>query len=207
MPKIDAETIDAEKKIDTENTNSESNGNNGAAEPETAETEKKVVPLSTFISEKKKRQEIEAELNKYREQQKKIEEDKLKEDGKLQELIAAKEKELEEKDNQMKALEEKAQAFEAYRQSKVDNAKKALGENWVDDYEKLSIAALDKLVSLTEQKKKPSTDGGVNADLKGVELTPAQKKEAHSQFPQLPAEKAEKMWREVLIKRGKIKTE
>jgi len=57
-------------------------------DPETVSTtEEKVVPLATFMEEKKRRQELESKLMKFDDEVKKRELEKLEKDGKLQELV------------------------------------------------------------------------------------------------------------------------
>lgn len=147
------------------------------------------------------------ELKKLKEKQdqldaekRKEEEDKLKAEGDYKKLLADKEKEIE-------SIKPKADAFEKLRLDEIEDAKKALGDQWLDEYSNLSITALRKTVqSLTKVKTKvDGVDDGRAKDPPKVELTEAQRKEAHEKFPYDSFEKAEEKWFEVLRKIGKIK--
>lgn len=148
----------------------------------------------------KENKDLIASRDKAKEAKRKEEEDKLKQQGELQKLLDAKEKELE-------SVKVKADAFESLRQSEIEDAKKSLGDKWLDEYENLSLPTLRKTVELLSDKKKvPGTDGADKiADPPKTQLTEAQKREAYEKFPAMPKEKAEKAWEEVLRKTGKIK--
>lgn len=148
----------------------------------------------------KENKELIASRDKAKEAKRKEEEDKLKQQGELQKLLDAKEKELE-------SIKVKADAFEQLRQAEIEEAKKTLGDKWVDEYENLSLPTLRKTVQLLFDKKKvEGTDKGEGLnDPPKIQLTEAQKKEAHQKFEYKTPEEAEKAWYEVLKKTGKIK--
>ena len=155
-----------------------------------------------------KERELEEELQKMKDAQKAKEEAKLKEDGKLKELIEAKEKELSNFQSEVTTYKTKAEEFEQFKQSKIDDAKKKLGDKWDEDYSKLSLTALDKLVnSLTLEGKNINVDKGSKGDEVKIELTEEQKKTARAMYPYYAVEKAYEYYTDNLIKTGKIKKE
>ena len=144
------------------------------------------------------------ELQKEKEQldavKRKEADDKLKEKGKFEELLNAKEKELAD-------ARVKADAFEQLRTSEIEEAKKLLGEKWDDEYGNLSLTSLRKTVQLLSKKEKvPGTDNGEHpSDPPKTQLSDAQKREAIEKFPYMEKDKAEAAWEHVLRKTGKIK--
>jgi hypothetical protein len=126
-------------------------------------------------------------------------EDKLKADGEFQKLLAEREKEI-------LAMKPKADAFEQLRQVEIEDAKKSLGDKWDDEYQTLSIPALRKTTSLLSNSKVKvdGVDDGKIPDPPKVQLTEAQRKDAHEKFPYQTKEQAERNWFDVLRKTGKI---
>ena len=117
------------------------------------------------------------ELQKKQEQldadKRKEEEDKLKQKGEYQKLLDAKEKEFE-------AIKPKADAFDELRLSEIEEAKKSLGEKWLDEYANLSLPTLRKTVTALKAQliSIPSTDNGGGGDPPVITLTADQKKAA-----------------------------
>ena len=126
-------------------------------------------------------------------------ENKLKADGEFQKLLDEREKEI-------LAIKPKADAFEQLRQVEIEEAKKALGDKWDDEYQTLSIPALRKTTSLLSNSKVKvdGVDDGKIPDPPKVQLTEAQRKDAHEKFPYQTKEQAERNWFDVLRKTGKI---
>lgn len=147
----------------------------------------------------KENKDLISQRDKAKDAKRKEEEDKLKQQGELQKLLDVKETELTQ-------LKTKADAFDELRLTEVDEAKKALGDKWLDEYANLSLAALRKTVQLfAVNKKVAGTDNGNMGDPVTTQLTAQQKKEAYEKFPNWPTEKAEEAWLDVLIRTGKIK--
>ena len=147
----------------------------------------------------KENKDLIAQRDKAKDAKRKEEEDKLKQQGELQKLLDAKEIEVIQ-------LKTKADAFEELRTTEIDEAKKALGDKWLDEYANLSLIALRKTVQLfAVNKKVPGVDDGHIPPPSTVTLTEQQKREAYEKFPYLSKEKAEESWFEVLVKTGKIK--
>ena len=148
-------------------------------------TERRTVPLGEFIAEKKKRQQLEKDMEKINADKRKEEEDKLKEKGEFQKLLDAKEKEFE-------AIKPKADAFDELRLSEIEEAKKSLGDKWLDEYANLSLPTLRKTVTALKAQlvRIPSTDNGGGGDPPVITLTPDQKKEAKQMYPYITEEKA-----------------
>ena len=132
-------------------------------------------------------------------QKRKQEDDKLKEEGEYQKLLAERDKELE-------ALKPKASAFEQLRLAEIEDAKTQLGNKWDEEYSNLSISALRKTVSLLKTNGKlAGVDDGKSSDPPKVTLSEQQRKEAYEKFPFQTKEQAEQNWFEVLKRTGKIK--
>ena len=129
------------------------------------------------------------ELQKKQEQldadSRKDEESKMKQKGEYQKLLDAKEKEFE-------AIKPKADAFDELRLSEIEEAKKSLGDKWLDEYTNLTLPTLRKTVTALKAQliKIPSTDNGGGGDPPVITLTPNQKKEAKQMYPYITEEKA-----------------
>lgn len=139
-------------------------------EPAITVSDKKTVPLADLMSERKKRQALEVELDAKKAAEAKVKEDKLKEEGKYQELLA-------EKDKELQALKPKADAFDELDASERAEIKEALDDKWDDDYNDLPLKVLRKI------KKNLSLPGKIDADngggfKGGKDLTDAEKAEA-----------------------------
>ncbi|MBK7380787.1 MAG: hypothetical protein IPJ03_17655 [Ignavibacteriales bacterium] len=160
------------------------------------ETQAKLARLEHLEAENK---DLISQRDKLKEAKRKEAEDKLKADGELQKLLDAKEAEL-------SGLKQKADAFEALRNSEIEDAKKSLGDKWNDDYSLLPLPTLRKTVQLLNTKPiVPGGDNGRADDPPKIALTEAQKKEAYEKFPNATKEKAEEAWFDVLKSLGKIK--
>ena len=147
----------------------------------------------------KENKDLISQRDKAKESKRKEEEDKLRQQGELQKLLDAKEIELAQ-------VKTKADAFDELRSMEVEEAKKALGDKWLDEYGNLSLASLRKTVQLfAVNKKVAGTDNGNMGEPATNQLTAQQKKEAYEKFPFMTADKAEEAWMEVLIKTGKLK--
>jgi len=200
--------IDAEKKIVDGDIAAGNNGDGqGAPDPKPDDGKDKSVPLATFLEMKSAVKKLEVERDILEAKQKAKEEDKLKEDGKLQELIDAKNLELSEKESELGTLKTKADEFEEFKNSKIEEAKSKLGDKWSDEYAKLSLTAIDKLVKTFELKPSPKGDNGATGDHTKIELTAEQKSTAYGMYPYISKEKAEEHYKHNLIKQGKIKVE
>lgn len=143
--------------------------------------------------------ELQKEKEQFETAKKKEQEDKLKAEGEYQKLLAEREKEI-------LAIKPKADAFEQLRQAEIEEAKKSLGEKWDDEYQNLSIPALRKTMSLlsSSKMKVDGVDDGKIPEPPKVQLTEAQRKDAHEKFPYQTKEQAERNWFDVLRKTGKI---
>ena len=161
--------------------------------------EAKLERLAHLESENK---ELIAARDKAKEAKRKEEEDKLKQKGELQKLLDNKDIELSEKDKTLEDLKTKADAFEQLRTAEIDEAKKSLGDKWLDEYANLSLPALRKTVTALKAQliKIPGTDNGGGGDPPVVTLTPDQKKEAKQMYPYISEEKAYEYYMHNLIK-------
>ena len=147
----------------------------------------------------KENKELIQSRDKAKEAKRKEEEDKLKQQGELQKLLDAKETEL-------TGVKTKADAFDELWKMEIEEAKKTLGDKWLDEYSNLSIAGLRKTTQLfTTSKKVAGTDDGRSDGKATITLSEAQKREAYEKFPTLSKERAEEDWYHVLVKTGKIK--
>jgi len=135
--------------------------------------------LNDLKSERKKRQDLEKELESIRESKKAEEAEKLKEENKWKELY---EKAKAEWENKFKELEPKAKSYDEIKAAELVELKKLLGEDWTDDMENIPIPTLKKLVDKKYPDKTPDTDGssGKVAIKKRVEqLSESERKEAN----------------------------
>lgn len=143
--------------------------------------------------------ELQKEKEQFETAKKTEQENKLKADGEFQKLLSEREKEIQ-------SMKPKADAFEQLRQAEIEEAKKSLGDKWDDEYQSLSIPALRKTTSLlsSSKMKVDDVDDGKIPDPPKVQLTEAQRKDAHEKFPYQTKEQAERNWFDVLRKTGKI---
>ena len=202
-----AETTDAEKKVDNANTDAANNSDNGADGHSTSDNKAGSVPLATFLDMKKTAKQLEGEIKIMKDAQKAEADAKLIEDGKLQELIDAKTLELSTMQTELQTAKTEAEESKTFKAAKVEEFKKKLGDKWNDEYAKLSLLALDLLVTSMEGKPNIKTDGGVTGEQVDIELTAEQKKDAEMKFPFSSKEKAWEFQKHLLIKNGTIKPE
>ena len=137
----------------------------------------KLERLAHLESENK---ELISARDKAKEAKRKEEEDKLKQKGELQKLLDNKDIELSEKDKTLGELQIEADAFRQLRTAEIDEAKKSLGDKWLDEYANLSLPTLRKTVTALKAQliKIPSTDNGGGGDPPVITLTADQKKAA-----------------------------
>ena len=200
-------TTDAEKKVDDVNTDTGNNGENGTDDHSTSDNKTGSVPLATFLEMKKTAKQLEVDINTMKANLKTEADAKLKEDGKLNELITAKEQELLLKQTELENYKVKADEMEQFKSSKIDAAKLKLGTKWNDEYSKLSLLALDALVnSILATSTNINLDKGATGEHAEIELTAEQKKEAEGLYPFVDKKKAYEFHKHNLIKSGKIKT-
>lgn len=175
-------------------------GVDAGVEPIKDDKEPKTVPLAELINERKKRQSLETRIADIERLDAESKEAKLKEEGKIKELLAAKE-------NELKVLQPKVQEFESYRQSKVEQLKLQIGDKWKDSFANLPLADLE---TLTETLKPPikvlDVDKGASIPQStNVQITEEQKKEALTMFPYASEKDAIKWFNEILEDKKKRK--
>lgn len=146
---------------------------------------------------------LEDDLKKLVDEQKKREENKLIEDGKLKELIEAKTSELSDMGIKVSDLQIKADEFSEFKASKIEAAKAKLGDKWQEGYAKLSLLELDNLVNTMSEKSVITGDNGAAGYKIKMTLTEAQKKEAYQRYPHLPPATAEEYMKHNLITENK----
>lgn len=147
---------------------------------------------------------LEEEIAKMKAAQKKIDEDKLLADGKLQELIDSKTSELADLQAKLVTAEIVADESKAFKAMQVEKYKKRIGSKWLDEYANLSLIALESLADSLAPKKIGS-DNGAGGEIIKVELDADQKRDATAKYPHVSEEKAYEYHRHNLIKTGKIK--
>jgi len=159
--------------IDDENKNSENLENN-----DDANIEKKGV-LKELLSERKARQELKKELDELKAKQQKEQDDKLKEDGKLKELLEKKEQELLTIKSELDQAKSKANEWDGYqsakRKSLIDKIPEA---DRLESFNLLPLSDLEKLTEKFSVKPAIGTDGGGGTPPKPNELTEAEKGQA-----------------------------
>ena len=143
---------------------------------------------------------LEEEISKMKAAQKKIDDDKLIADGKLQELLDSKTIELTDIQSERDKFKLEAEESKKFKASKVEGYKTELGDKWNPDFENLSLIALDDLVAMTAGKNKINTDDGSNGEHSKINLTAEQKKEAYNRYPYISKERAEDNYKHNLIK-------
>jgi len=155
--------------IEDENKNSET------LESDDANIEKKGV-LKELLSERKIRQELKKELEDLKAKQQKEQDEKLKEDGKLKELLDKKEQELLTVKTELEQVKSKATEWDNYQSTKRKSLIDRIPE--VDRLESFNLLPLNDLEKLTEKfSTKPalSTDDGGGKPPKPNELSEDEK--------------------------------
>ena len=146
------------------------------------------------------KKELEEELVRMKAEQKAKVDAKLVEEGKLQELIDSQLKELSDKGIELDTLKVKADEFTEFKASKIEDAKKKLGEHWNEEYANLSLSAIDNLVKTMVDKPSPAGDNGATGEATKMKLTDEQKVEAYRRYPNISPERAEDFYKHNLIK-------
>ena len=167
MPNNDG--IDIDQDIDLSN-----------GEPATLEAAKKRVSgiLSDLKTERVKRQDLEKRLQSIEDREKLAEEEKLKQQGELQKLVDAKQKEIDELKSQSAVLKSKADEFDLLEQQERETAKKTLGEKYDPDYDNIPIKTLRKIISTISTPNAIEMDSGGGQKPKPTELSETEKAQA-----------------------------
>lgn len=148
-------------------------------------------------------QELEYELNKFKELERKKKEEEQKEQGKYEEIIT-------ELKGQLSEYEPKAKAFDEFKQSEIESAKEKLGDKWDDNWASLPLPSLKKIIDATSIEVVPSKVGTDNP-LKGqkhttvAELSEEEKAEAREWYPHLSEERAFELHKQTVLNRQKKK--
>lgn len=149
----------------------------GGGEPKEPKEPTKV-PLSDLISERKKRQDLEKQLQEIADKQKADEEEKLKATNEFKTLY---ENEKSEKERLKAELEPDALAFRTYKEKQLEEIKVLLGDDWDENMKTVPIDTLKKLVAKKVPAEIIDTDGsGTKINVKKLieQLTEAEKKDA-----------------------------
>ena len=199
------EPTEAVKKVVDAEATAGTNGSDGTVDHSTTDDKGHSVPLATFLEMKKNAKQLEDELKAMKAQQKANEEAKLVEDGKLKEVITAKEQELSATRTELEKAKQEAEESKQFKAEKVKEYKSKLGDKWNEEYAGLSLAALDKLVTTMVTTKEIKVDKGATGEHAEIELTVEQKKTAEAMYPYTSKENAYEYYKHNLIKSGKIK--
>ena len=152
---------------------------------------------SEAASNRIKAKELETKLDGIKAKEDKAKEDELKKKGEYEKLLEQKESELNE-------LKSKASAYDEYYNSQVNSIKESMGENWVDDFNKLSLPALQKLSDSFGKKTTVKIDvDDPNKQSKTpitLELTAEDKQRALEMFPARKDEDAYELYKGYKIK-------
>lgn len=164
--------------------------------------------LSSTRSEAKtrrlKERELEDEIAKMKATQKAIDDAKLLEEGKIQELLDAANTTLTTTQSELEQTKTVAEELTTFKAAKVEDAKQKMGSRWNDEYSKLSLTVLDKLANEAAPKIAGS-DNGANGEHADVELDADQKRDAQAKYPFTKKEKAWEYYKHNLIQTGEIK--
>jgi len=146
--------------------------------------------LTDLKSERTKRQDVEKRLLALEEKDRIANEEKLKADGQLQQLLDSRTKELEDVKSQMISLKQKADSFDELENQEREEAKTKLGDKWDDGYANIPIKTLRKLVSTVTVNNAIDTDNGsgVKPQTK-IKLTKDQESERDLMFSNIADEK------------------
>jgi hypothetical protein len=164
-----------------ENNNSENNVANetsNSANTANETTDSKNGAVAELIAERKKRQELEKQLKAISDEKKKQEEAKLLEEGKLKEVLTAKEKELEDYKKSVEQDLALASEFKDFQSKRRDSLKQKFGDKWVDSFNNIPLSDLetlaDKFVPANPELNRDKGTGGSGEP----GLTEDEKKEA-----------------------------
>ena len=196
----------------------EPNGNPNPAEPkepapaepksdlENLDVKELVSMIKDLRSEAKNhrlaKNDLQSKLEVIEAKEKKAKEDEEKKKGNYEQLLKDKESEIE-------TLKSKATAYDEYYNSQVNSVKEKLGEDWMDEYSKLSLNALQKLgdkfgksittkIDVDNPNKQPK-----KTTL--VELNDEDKKEALFMFPNLTENEAYDFYKDIKLKKLELK--
>jgi len=120
VPKIDP------KNDDSKNVPPGSNDPKGDDPKGDDHSGKKTVPLASLLETKNQLKQAKQELEKFQEDQRKAKEEKMKADGEIAELLAQKEKELEEKSSLFETLTQRNEALENSFKNSIDEQLKSV---------------------------------------------------------------------------------
>ena len=157
---------------------------------------------SEAASNRIKAKELETKLDGIKALEDKAKEEDMKKRGEYDKIIAEKDKEIE-------SLKKDAEEGRNYRKSEVENIKKSLGEDWLDEYENLSLSALKKMGERLTKSTTIKID--VDDPKKGakkttlVELNDEDKKEALFMFPNLTENEAYDFYKDIKLKKLEVK--
>lgn len=158
------------QNIDDENKNSENLEN-----ADDTNIEKKGV-LKELLAERKLRQDLQKTVETLKAAQQKEQDEKLKEDGKLKELLEIKEKELLAVKNELEQAKSKAGEWDNYQSSKrkllIDKIPEA---DRLQSFNSMPLEDLEKLSEKFAPKDPINTDTGNGKSPKVGELTEAEK--------------------------------
>jgi hypothetical protein len=115
------------------------------------------IPKSRLNDVSKTKKELEDELKVIKDGQKKAEEEKAKADGKLGELLKAREDEVVKLKLDFETAKADADAYHKYQTSVIEEAKKVMGEKWDDNFAKLPLDTVVKLAGVS--MKSPGMGG------------------------------------------------
>ena len=137
------------------------------------------------------------ELDSYKAKEKKAKEDEEKKKGNYEQIIK-------DRDAEIEALKSKATAYDEYYNSQVNSIKEQLGDNWVDDFNKLSLPALQKISDTLGKKQTVKIDvddpNKIPKTPTNLELTTEDKKRALEMFPARKDEDAYELYKGYKIK-------
>ena len=154
-------------------------GGNDNVNTDTPNSDVKTVPLADLIAERKKRQDFQKELDAIKQKQKEADEAKLLEEGKLKEVLSAKEKEFDEYKKSIEQDLKLASEFKEFQTKRRDVIKEKLGDKWVESFSNIPLTDLEVLSEkLSVVPNAVTTNNGTGAGANSVTLTATEKAEA-----------------------------
>ena len=168
MPELNKSEQVVDPVVDPKN--QPTNGKDIPNEP--TDSDKKTVPLSELISERKRRQSMETELDKIKADQKTAADNELKRQGNLQKL-------LDDRDAEIKTLKPQVDEYNSYLSSKRDKIKADLGEKYKPYMDSMKLVDLEDLaLTLNSKSPDPNLDKGAPPKKGDIVLSDQQKEEA-----------------------------
>lgn len=160
----------------SENTNSNNSGN----ENENSENleNKDQVPVAVLIKERKEKQELKKKLDAIEAAQKKADEDKLVEQGKLKEALDLKVKEFEDYKKSIEPQLKKASDFEEFQTKKREKIKTDLGDKWVESFNNIPLNDLEVVAEKLKAQPATQTNNGTGGTPPPATLSATEKEEA-----------------------------